>query len=137
MGGRQRLVEEFLRRFNEHDLDALLTTFGKEADLVLNGERHTGRDGIRGLFGMLYGDFPDLHLRVRRVYLADEAIVAEAVLHATPGRTPRAAGYPGRRLEVPVCALFHFDSEEKLTDSSFYFDGALLLRQLGRLPAAA
>jgi hypothetical protein len=128
MAGRLRLVEEHLRGFNRHDLDALLGTFGSDAALILNGERHPGRDGIRALFGMLYGDFPDLHIRAQHTHLAGDTIIAEGALHAT---------LSSRRLEIPLCALFHFDRDEKLADASFYFDGALLLRQLGRLPAAA
>jgi SnoaL-like domain len=135
---RLRVVEEYLRRFNGHDLDALLDCFGAAAVLVLNGERHGGRDSIRSLLTLLYGDFPDLHLRARQVYLASAAVIAEATLYATPAQRVRALGLVSeRRLEIPLCALFHFDSGEKLAESSFYFDGALLLRQMGRLPTAA
>jgi hypothetical protein len=39
-----------------------------------------------------------------------------------------------REFEVPACAVFDFDDKGKVASERVYFDGALLLRQLGVLP---
>jgi hypothetical protein len=133
--GRQQVVENHLQWFNAHDLDGLVETFGSEASLTLNGDSHAGRAGIRGLYGLLFSDFPDLRMEPRRFYPSHEAVVAELTLQATRGRAIRGVA-PGR-LEVPVCALFRFDAEGRLAEVSYYFDGVLLLQQMGQIPLAA
>jgi predicted ester cyclase len=37
----------------------------------------------------------------------------------------------GRRFEMPACAVFIFDEDDKIADERGYFDSALMLRQLG------
>jgi hypothetical protein len=39
----------------------------------------------------------------------------------------------GRKIESPVCAIFVFDEEGKVASERVYFDGTLLLKQLGVL----
>ena len=46
-------------------------------------------------------------------------------------------GVAAARLEVPVCAVFRFNGEGRLADVAFYFDGVVLLRQMGQIPLAA
>lgn len=38
-----------------------------------------------------------------------------------------------REFSVPACAIFTFDGEGKLAGERVYFDGALVLQQLGAL----
>jgi hypothetical protein len=39
----------------------------------------------------------------------------------------------GRKIKLKVCAIFAFDEEGKTASEPVYFDGSLLLRQLGAL----
>ena len=132
---RQQVVENHLQWFNAHDLDGLVETFGRGASLTLNGESHAGQEGIRGLYGLLFSDFPDLRMEAVRWHPSDEAIVIELTLQATRGRAMR--GVAAARMEVPVCAVFRFDAEGRLADVAFYFDGVVLLRHMGQVPLAA
>jgi predicted ester cyclase len=47
------------------------------------------------------------------------------------GRSPT-----GRHFEIPACAVFIFDEDDKIAGERGYFDSALMLRQLGLLPQA-
>jgi predicted ester cyclase len=40
----------------------------------------------------------------------------------------------GHRFEVPICAIFIFDENDKIMGERGYFDSALMQRQLGLLP---
>jgi hypothetical protein len=40
----------------------------------------------------------------------------------------------GKRIEVPICAVFPFDQAGNLTGERVYLDGAMMLKQLGILP---
>ena len=42
----------------------------------------------------------------------------------------------GRRFEIPVCAVFSFDANDRIIGERGYFDTALMLRQLGLAPQA-
>jgi steroid delta-isomerase-like uncharacterized protein len=131
------LVEEHIHSENARDLAGIMRTFGAEARVTLNGERHPGRDRVRGLYRMLLDGFPDLHVEVRKVYPADEAVVAEVVLHGTQEQSVLGIPATGRPVQLPMCALFQFGDDGRLAEESVYFDGALLLRQVGLLPEAA
>ena len=39
----------------------------------------------------------------------------------------------GRTVKLSVCTIYTFDTDNKLVGENVYFDGALLLRQLGVL----
>jgi len=54
----------------------------------------------------------------------------------TGTQTNEFCGIPasGRRIQVPVCAIFLFDENDQITGERIYLDVALFLRQLGVLP---
>jgi steroid delta-isomerase-like uncharacterized protein len=131
------LVEEHIHRENVRDLAGIMRTFGADAQLTLNGEHHPGHDRVRGLYQMLLDSFPDLHVEVRKVYPAEDAVVTEVVLHGTQAQSFLGIPATGRRVQLPMCALFQFGADGRLAGESVYFDGALLLRQVGLLPRAA
>ncbi len=47
LAARLELVERHIRAENEHDLDAIMRTFGEAPSFTLNRELHDGRDGVR------------------------------------------------------------------------------------------
>jgi len=58
----------------------------------------------------------------------------EMVLSGTHSGTWFGIPPTGRRFELPACAVFIFDEDDKIAGERGYFDSALLLRQLGLLP---
>jgi steroid delta-isomerase-like uncharacterized protein len=134
---RLRLVEEHVHAENAHDVDGIMETFGQQPIFFLNDMTFTSRESIRALyqdFGFAgQGGFANVHVDVKQRHTSDAVIILEVVLsgeHTNPWQ-----GIPatGRKFELPCCAVFPFDEEGKLAGERVYFDGALLLRQLGVL----
>ena len=132
---RIQLVEDHVRIENAHDLDRLMATFGDSPEYVLNHEHIPGREGVHAFYDELLRGFPDLHSDTKHRHVGDEAIVLEVVITGTQRQPWRGIPATGRAVEVPLCAVFTFDAQEKLAGERIYFDTALMLQQLGVLPA--
>jgi len=62
------IVEQHIRPENEHDLEAVLRTFGDTAryDDEPWGEHYNGRNGVRLFYEQLMKALPDLEIEVQR-----------------------------------------------------------------------
>lgn len=134
---RLKIVDEHLRAENDHDVDGIMRTFGENATFVLNSDTISGQDDIRAFYEAFGfgggGGFTNLHVIERTRHISDDAIILEITVtgeHTNPWQ-----GIPatGRKIEVPLCAVFPFDDNGELTGERVYMDGGLLLRQLGVL----
>jgi hypothetical protein len=79
------------------------------------------------------GSFSNIKIESRQQHISEESIVVELIL-----RAQHTGGFQGleatnREFEIPLWAIFEFDGEEKLSGERVYFDGAVLLPQLGVL----
>jgi steroid delta-isomerase-like uncharacterized protein len=79
------------------------------------------------------GGFSNLKVEATEWHLSEDAIVVEAMMSGTHSAEWQGIPATGRSFEIPVCAVFTFDEEEKVAGERVYFDSALLLRQLGVL----
>jgi steroid delta-isomerase-like uncharacterized protein len=136
---RIKLVADHIKAENDHDLDAIMATFGKNAKFNLNAVPLSGPDGIRGLYaGFGFGEggsFSNIQVDVKQQHVSDESIVVELVLKGKHIGSFQGIAATNREFEVPACAIFDFDEDEKLASERVYFDGAFLLQQLGVLGA--
>lgn len=134
---RLQLVEEHMRAENDHDVDGIMRTFGENPTFVINDDTFNGHESIRAMYeGFGFGGrggFADIHIEVRQRHISDDAIVLEATFSGEHTNTWQGIPATGRKVEVPLCAVFPFDGEGKLAGERVYLDGALLLRQLGVL----
>ena len=132
---RLKLVEYHLSAENLHNVAAIMQTFGRKPTFVLNGIPLVGHESICALYeGFGFGErgsFSDLHGDVKHRYANDEAVILELFLSGrhTGGWQGIAATH--REFKIPACTIFTFDDEDRLASERVYFDGALLLRQLG------
>lgn len=137
MEARLKLVEEHMRAENAHDVDGVMRTFGKDPTFVLNGDTLTGPESIRAMYEDFgfggRGGFANIHVEEKQRYISDNAVILEATLGGEHTNTWQGIPATGRKVEVPLCAVFPFDEEGKLAGERVYLDGALLLRQLGVL----
>jgi steroid delta-isomerase-like uncharacterized protein len=126
-------VDEHVRQENRHDLDALLATFGAHAEYqdAPWGERHDGMEAVREYYAALFRAAPDLHIEVKNRYVAPDAIVLEVLITGTHRGAWRGLPPTGRRLEFPLCAVFTFDENDRMSGERIYYDRATVLRQLG------
>jgi steroid delta-isomerase-like uncharacterized protein len=137
LAARVSLVKEHLRAENDHDLDAIMATFGQNARFELNGTVLSDRTSIRGLYADFGfgegGSFSDVRAELREMYVSEETIVTELVLTGRHTATWQGIEPTDRGFSFPACAIFCFDGDGKLAGERVYFDGASLQQQLGVL----
>jgi steroid delta-isomerase-like uncharacterized protein len=132
-----QLVKEHIRAENAHQIAAIMATFGSQPRFVLNGMDIDGREDIRSLYESFgfsdAGGFSDLHVAVTTQHMSDAAMILEVILSGRHTAAWQGIPATGKFFEIPACAVFTFDAEGKLAGERVYFDGSLLLRQLGVL----
>jgi len=133
MAARLKLVEEHVRHENDHNLEAIMGTFGATAhyDDEPWDAHYVGRDAVRAFYEGMLQALPGLRIDVLHAHASDTAVVLEVVIrgqHLGPWR-----GLPatGAQIELPLCGIFTFDDAERLAGERIYYDRATLLRQLG------
>ena len=131
------VLEEHLRAENAHDVDGIMDTFSQSAKFTLNGNTYGGHNLIRVAherFGFSEGgSFSDLRVEENRRYTSDSAIILEQTVSGKHTGTWDGIEATGRAVRLSVCTIYTFDKDNKLVGENVYFDGALLLRQLGVL----
>jgi steroid delta-isomerase-like uncharacterized protein len=130
---RLKLVRDHIRFENAHDLAAVLATFGSSAryDDEPWDEHHLGRDAVRSFYEELLRAMPDLEIAIRKEHTSSEAVIIECLIRGTHAGTWRNLPATGRRLELPLCAVYTFDEDGKLAGEKIYYDRATVLRQFG------
>ncbi|MCW2621653.1 MAG: hypothetical protein JWL64_1255 [Frankiales bacterium] len=139
-------VEELARRgfeaFNAHDLDAMAGLTHPDAELTVVGSDQVlrGEEGTRQYARMWLDAFPDARVTVDRVLVSGDTAVIEFTGRGTHTGTLNGPGgsipATGRSLTLPICEIQEF-RDDKMVASRSYFDTALILAQLGVLPAPA
>ena len=127
------LVEQHVRLENEHDLEGILGTFGDRAryDDEAWGEHYKGGDGVRQFYEQLMKALPDLEVEVVHRHVTDDAVLLEVMIRGTQLGEWRGLPATGRRVELPLCGVYTFDSEDRLAGEKIYYDRGTVLRQLG------
>jgi len=122
-----------VRLENRHDLDGIMGTFGASAryDEEPWDDHHIGRDAVRAYYDGLLRAMFDLAIDVHRHHVAEDAVLLEVMIrghHLGPWR-----GLPptGRAVRFPLCGIFTFDGDNRLSGEKIYYDRATVLRQLG------
>jgi len=130
---RLAVVEQHVRSENLHDLDAVMATFGTGAryDDEPWGDHREGYDGVRSYYTDLMRALPDLVIDVVRRHVSSDCIVLEVGIRGTHLGAWRDLPATGRRVDFPLCAVFTFDTNDRLAGERIYYDRATVLRQLG------
>lgn len=130
---RLALVLQHVRFENEHHLEDVLNTFGQAAQYQDEawGDSYPGRDGVRSYYEQLMTALPDLEIQVRQQHVTDDNVLLEVLICGTHLGPWRGLPATGRRVEVPLCGVYTFDDEDRLSGERIYYDRATVLRQLG------
>lgn len=130
---RLALVQQHVRLENEHHLEGVLNTFGEIAQYQDEawGDSYPGRDGVRSYYEQLMAALPDLEIKVRQQHVTDDNVLLEVLICGTHLGPWRGLPATGRRVEVPLCAVYTFDDADRLAGERVYYDRATVLRQLG------
>ena len=128
-------VEEHVRHENAHNLDAVMGTFSATPhyDEEPWGEHHIGHEAVRGHYEQLFRAAPDLFIDIRRRHVTEEAVILECEISGTHEGPWRGLPPTGRRISVPICAVYTFADEDKLAGERIYYARATVLNQLGVL----
>jgi len=132
MKARLELVEEHIRLENLHDLDGILGTFGPEArydDEPWNDHR-LGRDGVRSYYQELLTAAPDLKIEVQRRYATKDAIILEVIISGVQTGAWRGLPGTGKSFRFPLCGIYTFDAQDRISGEKIYYDRATVLKQL-------
>ncbi len=127
------IVERHVRLENTHDLEGVLRTFGDSAryDDEAWGEHYKGANGVRLFYEQLMKALPDFEIEVQRRHVTDDAILLEVMIRGTHLGPWRGLPATGRTVEVPLCGVYTFDSDDRLAGEKIYYDRGTVLRQLG------
>jgi steroid delta-isomerase-like uncharacterized protein len=130
---REAIVNQHADAENRHDVEATIDTFHRPRYEV-NGDPSDGEEAVRKLLQGFMDGLPDLHIETVRLRHMDDGVLVEGLITGT--HDGEWAGIPptGRRVEVPVLAIFEFD-EDRLLCEKVYLDMATVLTQMGVLPA--
>ena len=86
---------------------------------------------MTGFYQAMFKGFPDLEVEVTQRFVTDEAIILEVILRGTHNGTWAGIPPSGRRMEVPACAVYTFDADEKIAEERAYFDVSVITKQIG------
>lgn len=126
-------VDQHIRFENEHNLEGVLLTFGDNAryDDEPWGEHYEGRSEVALFYKKLLNALPDLEIEIQRRHATDDAILMEVTIRGTHLGGWRGLPATGRRVEFPLCGVYTFDDDDRLTGEKIYYDRGTVLRQLG------
>jgi steroid delta-isomerase-like uncharacterized protein len=127
------LVEQHVRLENAHDLAGVLGTFGPTPryDDEAWGEHYEGPNGVHQFYEQLMRALPDLEIDVLRRHVTDDAVLLEVMIRGTHLGEWRGLPATGRRVEIRLCGVYTFDSEDRLAGEKIYYDRGTVLAQLG------
>jgi steroid delta-isomerase-like uncharacterized protein len=130
---RLALVREHVSYENTHNLDGIMGTFGDSAryDDEPASEHHSGADAVRKYYAQLLQSVPDLFIDVQREHVTEDAVILEVVIRGTHRGTWRGLPATNRTVAIPLCGVFTFDQNNRLSGERIYYDRATVLRQLG------
>ena len=133
MSQRLRTVRDHIRRENAHDLAAVMETFGSTAkyDDEPWDEHYRGREAVRLFYEQLFNAVPDLEIEVTEEHVSTNSVIVECVIRGTHQGAWRGLPPTRRIIEVPLCGVYTFDEDGKLTGEKIYYDRATVLRQCG------
>jgi steroid delta-isomerase-like uncharacterized protein len=126
------LVMKHMQGEDEHDLDKIMSTWGKSPRLINEalGEEFVGHDAIRGHYHELYVAFPDITHDITEMYVTENAVILEVTAVATHSGDWRGLPPLGSRYESHFCVIYRFDADGMLEVEHVYYDKAVILEQL-------
>jgi ketosteroid isomerase-like protein len=133
--------EKGTETFNAHDIDGFTGVLADDGYLRrARRDQRPGQGGLRPVFAGWFGAFPDAHVQVHALHIADDVAVEEGTFTGTHNgilHTPAGDILPtGRPVAADYIQVLRF-REGRHVSFSLMYDRLLLLEQLGLIPAPA
>jgi len=125
--------------FNAHDIDGFTSVLADDVSYTApGGMTGQGKTACAQFFAGWFGAFPDAHVEVHRVHIADDVAVEEGtftgthhgILHSPAGDIAPT----GRRVAVDYIHVLRYRDGQHVS-FNLMFDRLLMLEQLGLLTA--
>jgi steroid delta-isomerase-like uncharacterized protein len=130
---RLELVRAHVACENRHDFDGIIATFGSAVAYEDQAwrERYPGSDGVRTYYEEFLQACADLRVDVHEEHVCADSIILEVTISGTHTGSWHGLLATGRRFEIPLCAVYTFDSDDRLAGERIYYDRATVFAQLG------
>lgn len=117
---RRALLDAHYDAENDHDLDRIMETFSREAEMLYNGQSFRDHESIRQAHGYIglssaQGAFRDIRNVADHVHFTADEIVIEGRLCGKHGGEFQGFPATDREVELPFVAFYRFDEQGKLT----------------------
>jgi steroid delta-isomerase-like uncharacterized protein len=131
---RETTVITHLEAENQQDVAATLATFkpGAARTELPGGEIADGPDAVADNYRELFTALPDLHFDIEPGSLCHhgDCVISETRVHGTHRGPFRGLPATGRRVDLPLVAVFQFDGPDLVCERAYY-DRLTLFIQLG------
>lgn len=129
---REEVIRAHIAAEKAGDVDGLIASFNGRAhyDFAAVGQVLDTNEAVATEFRLMREAFPDITMAIDHEHHGDDAVVLEGRLVATHRGPWMGVPATGRRVEVRVASIFHFDGD-RLTNETLYFDTATFAHQLG------
>ena len=103
---------------------------------MATGDEHRGPDAVRKMLDYMYRQAFNATAEIHTKVCSEDHALIEADFVGT--HTGEFAGIPatGRQVRVPFCVVYDI-ADDRITRGRVYMEMPVMMRQLGRLPAAA
>jgi hypothetical protein len=133
-------LDAHLAAENEHDLDAIMTTYVADPRVTINGQTFRGLEKVRSFherFGF-GGGGAFSHIKVeerkRHTSTSGDVVVIEQTLSGIHTGVGQGIQPTQKGIEVQVCTVYSFSSDAKLSSEDVYFDSTSIYKQLDIAP---
>ena len=131
---REKTVLAHFEAENQHDIAATLATFKSgSARTELPGEVADGPDAVADAYRELFTALPDMRfsdITPGSLCHQGDRVILESRVQGTHDGPYRGLPPTGRRIDLPLVAIFEFDGTDLLCERA-YFDRLAMLMQLG------
>jgi ketosteroid isomerase-like protein len=111
-------LKEFLAAFNAHDLDAVMSFFADDCELIMPrgpdpwGQRYVGKADVRKGLGTRFEGIPDVHYGDDQHWVSGNHGVSQWTLTGTTK--------DGKKIEVRGCDLLEFRNGKIIRKDSYW-----------------
>jgi len=129
--------EEFLTRWNKHDLTSLSEMLGQDAEILVSPLLDPVDRGMYiGWQELFLKAFPDMSMETQRSYGGDDWAVSEVIIKGRNGGTYIGNASTGKSIELRAGYLTRFGTEGLITSLKIFIDSMSIMKQLGLEPVS-
>ena len=131
------IAREYLEAVPRRDFEKVRQLFHPQYSYTGgDGQRQEGAEAGLAVAQMYTAAFPDMKLEIKRTHVTGDVVIVEFVASGTHQGELMGIAPTGRKISVPVCNVMEI-RDGKIYAEREYFDSAVMMQQLGVMPAPA